>query len=189
MVAAGVRADVEGWIAVVDDGEQVRILAARCNTPPSADPSAVLDVARGAHGPSRVTSPSRVARVLREIDAHLDSARAAADAGVADVGSRAHASAAGRIASVTAAAAPHRRVVVSRLAADARRSIERARSAGAERLLNALVATGAREEHTGAAAEAWLEQVIELGGPSPNVDRDQTGGGTSVVRALLLLIP
>jgi hypothetical protein len=189
MVAAGVRADVEGWIAVVDDGEQVRLLATRCNMPPSADPSAVLEVATAARGPSRVTSPSRVARVLREIDTHLDSERAAAEAGVADVGSRAHASAAGRIASVTAAAAPHRRVVVSRLAADARRSIDQARSAGAERLLNALVATGVREEQTGAAAEAWLEQVIELGTSAPNAGREQSDAGAPKIRALLLLIP
>ena len=121
-----------------------------------------------------------------EIDGFLDAARAAADAGVAAIGSRARAAAASRIAALATAAPPHRRVAVSRLAATARHAVAASRTAGAERLLAALVTTGPSDE---AAPESWLERIAELGaGAAPNAD-DRVAAGAGRPRALIVLVP
>jgi hypothetical protein len=188
---AGVRAPFDAWIAVVERGDAAELIAARAGGAATNDPRSVLEVARAADGPSRVTSPSRANRVLREIDAYVESTRAAADAGISGVGSRTHANAAGHIASLAASAPPHRRIVVSRLAAGARRAIDHARSAGAERLLGALVSARNSAHDAADSAEAWLERVIELGpAPPPNAGAATGAGeaGEAVVRAVLLLV-
>ena len=185
---AGVRAPFNGWLAAVERGGATELIGARAGVSATNDPVTVLEVASAADGPARVASPSRANRVLGEIEAYLESTRAAADAGVFAVGSRVRAHAAGRIASLTASAPPHRRVVVSRLAAGARRAIEGARSAGAERLLGALVAAGESDLDTTDSAEAWLERVIEMGSPaSPNAAPNNEHCAP-VVRAVLLLV-
>ena len=187
-LVAGVRSSVDGWIAAIDRGGVVEVVAARTGSAAANDPTLVLELARMAHGAARVTSPSRAVRVLGEISAYLDATRAAADAGVLAVGSRTHASVAGRIASLAASAPAHRRVVVSRLAAGARRTIQSARSAGAERLLAALVSADVSDNGDADAGEAWLERVIELGSPgAPNVE-PSPGTSAPVVRAVLLLV-
>jgi superfamily II DNA or RNA helicase len=185
---AGVRAPFDAWIAVVERGDATEVIAARAGVAATNDPRSVLEVARAADGPARVTSPSRANRVLLEIGAYVESTRAAADAGVSAVGSRTHANAAGRIASLAASAPPHRRIIVSRLAAGARRAIDRARSAGAERLLGALVSAGDSASDTADAAEAWLERVIELGAPATPNAGPAMETGEPVVRAVLLLV-
>jgi hypothetical protein len=184
---AGVRAPFDGWIAVVEVGGDVQLVAARRSSEPSTDPRCVLEVARASEGPGCVASPSRVDRVLREIDAYLDTVRGAADAGVMAVGSRARASASSRIAALAAAAPPHRRPAVSRLAAAARDAVAASRSAGAERLLAALVSSRAGDEGVDA-AEAWLERIIEVTeSGAPNAGG--VSGTTTRVHALIVLVP
>ena len=185
ILVAAVRASVDGWIAALDVGGEPRIVASRAGVT-LTDSRDVLAVARAADGAGCVASPSRVERVLREIDGFLDAARAAADAGVAAIGSRARAAAASRIAALATAAPPHRRVAVSRLAATARHAVAASRTAGAERLLAALVAPGASDE---AAPESWLERIAELGaGAAPNAD-ERAAGGAGRPRALIVLVP
>jgi superfamily II DNA or RNA helicase len=188
MAVAGVRATFDGWLAVVEIGGDLRLVAAQRSGEPSTDPRRVLDVARASEGPGCVASPSRVDRVLREIDTYLDAVRGAADAGVTAVGSRARAAASSRIAALAAAAPPHRRPAVSRLAAAARDAVASSRSAGAERLLAALVSSTAGDEGADA-AEAWLERIIEVtesGAPNaPGI----VPGTTPRVHALIVLVP
>jgi hypothetical protein len=185
---AGVRASFEAWIALLEVGGDLQLVAAQRSGEPSTDPRCVLEVARAAQGPACVASPSRVDRVLREIDVYMDAARGAADAGVTAVGSRARATASSRIAALAAAAPPHRRPAVSRLAAAARDAVAASRSAGAERLLAALVSTSAGDEGADA-AEAWLERIIEVtDSGAPNA----IGIGASTtarVHALIVLVP
>jgi hypothetical protein len=185
---AGVRASFDGWIAVVEVGGDLQLVAAQRSGEPSADPRSVLEVARASEGPGCVASPSRVDRVLREIDAYLDAVRGAADAGVTAIGSRARATASSRIAALAAAAPPHRRPAVSRLAAAARDAVAASRSAGAERLLAALVSSSAGDEGADA-AEAWLERIIEVtesGAPNATGIVSST---TIRVHALIVLVP
>ena len=190
-VVAGVRAPFDGWIAAVEVNGDVQLIASRSGSEPSTDPRSVLELARAAHGGACVTSPTRVARVLKELDVYLDAARGAADAGVAVVGSRARAAAASRIAALAAAAPPHRRVAVSRLAVSARGAVARSRTAGAERLLAALMAARAPSDATTHEAEAWLERVINVGGgASPNGTTDDHETATSQrVCAVIVLVP
>jgi hypothetical protein len=151
----------------------------------------VLEIYRAAGGAACVASPSRVERVLKEADAYLSAASAAADAGVAAVGSRARAAASSRIAALAAAAPPHRRPAVSRLAATARDAVAGSRSAGAERLLAALVSTIASDEGADA-AEAWLERIIEVTEPgAPTANNFAVGARTTRTRvhALIVLVP
>jgi len=161
VVVAGARAAIDGWIAAVEVGGEPQLVAARITGEATTDPGCVLEVARAALGPECPAAPSRVERVMRELDAYLDASRAAADAGVAAVGSRVRAIATSRIAALAAAAPPHRRPAVSQLAVAARSSVAASRSAGAERLLAALVAPRVGGEGADA-AEAWLERVIEV---------------------------
>jgi hypothetical protein len=180
-----VRASVDGWIAALDVDGETRLVASRAGAV-ATDARAVLSLARAADGVACIASPSRVERVLREIDDHLESIRAAADAGIASIGSRARATAASRIAALASTAPPHRRVAISRLAATARHVVAKSRTAGAERLLAALVAPQADDP---AAAEAWLERIAEVGARGePNAERRSaaTPGGA---RALILLLP
>jgi hypothetical protein len=167
-------------------GEHQLVAAARADRA-TTDPRCILEVARVCEGPGCVASPSRVERVMREIDAYLDAARGAADAGVAGVGSRARVTASSRIAALAAAAPPHRRPAVSRLAVAARDSVAASRSAGAERLLAALVSARAGDEGA-AAAEEWLERVIEAGG-SRQPNADVGAPAPSRVNALIVLVP
>jgi len=186
IVVAGVRAAIDGWIAAVEVNGERQLVAARSPGEATADPRCVLDVARACEGPGCVAAPSRVERVIRELDAYLDASRAAADAGVASVGSRARAIASSRIAALAAAAPPHRRPAVSQLAVAARRSVAASRSAGAERLLAALVAPRVGDDGVDA-AEAWLERVIEVTEPrAPNADT--AAPGPSRVSALIVLV-
>jgi hypothetical protein len=182
---AAVRASVEGWIAALEvDGER-RLAVSRAGAT-TCDVRTILELARAADGAPCIASPSRVNRVLGEIDLHLESARAADDAGVASIGSRARSAAASRIAALTTAAPPLRRVAISRLAASARHVVTRSRTAGAERLLAALVATAANDPM---AAEAWLERIVEAGTrEAPNGNLDGTGR-PGLPRAILLLVP
>ena len=185
IAVAAVRAPAEGWIAVLDVGGDARLVASSAGTT-ATDACGVLAVARAADGTGCVASPSRVERVLREIDAYLDSARAAADAGVAAIGSRARAAAASRIAALATTAPPHRRVAVSRLAAAARNVVASSRTAGAERLLAALVAPGAGDP---TAAEAWLERIAAVGAATaPNAD-ERAEVAPDRASALILLVP
>jgi hypothetical protein len=123
---------------------------------------------------------------MRELDAYLDASRAAADAGVAAVGSRVRAIATSRIAALAAAAPPHRRPAVSQLAVAARSSVAASRSAGAERLLAALVAPRVGGEGADA-AEAWLERVIEVT-ESPVPNADAAANRFPRVHALIVLV-
>jgi hypothetical protein len=187
-IVAGVRASRSGWIAAIADGDNGRLIGARDGEKPTSDPRRLVEVAVAAEGPACVASPSRVTRVLVAIADHLDAARAAADAGVDDVGSRARAAAATRIAALAASAPPHRRTAVSRLAANARSVVATSRSAGAERLLAALVSH--RSGPDGAeAAETWLERIIDARTGVPNADRDDAAGRRERVVALILLVP
>ena len=86
VLVAGVRAAFDGWIAAVNVGGDIRVVGARNGSQASPDPHCVLEIARGADGVACVTSPSRVARVLEEVDAYLEAERAAADAGVGGIG-------------------------------------------------------------------------------------------------------
>ncbi len=185
---AGVRAPFDGWIAVVEIGGDLQLVAAQRSGGASTDPRCVLEAARASDGPGCVASPSRVDRVLREIDGYLDALRGAADAGVNAVGSRARATASSRIAAVAAAAPPHRRPAVSRLAAAARDAVAGSRSAGAERLLAALVSSRAGDEGADA-AEAWLERIIEMTeSATPNAPGTVLST-TGRVHALIVLVP
>ncbi|HEX5073597.1 MAG TPA: DEAD/DEAH box helicase [Gemmatimonadaceae bacterium] len=185
IVVAGARAAMDGWIAAVEMGGQRRLVAARTAGQATTDPECVLEVARAAGGPECPTAPARVERVIRELDAYLNTARAAADAGVAGVGSRTRAIASSRIAALAAAVPPHRRPAVSQLAVAARRSVAASRSAGAERLLAAIVAPGVGNEGADA-AEAWLERVIEVTESlAPNADSEPNGFRVS---ALIVLV-
>ncbi len=186
-IVAGARAPIDGWIAAVEVGGERQLVATGPAAQPTTDPQCILEVARACEGPGCVASPSRVERVMREIDAYLDAARAASDAGVATVGSRARVTASSRIAALAAAAPPHRRPAVSRLAVAARNSVAASRSAGAERLLAALVSARAGDEGA-AAAEEWLERVIEVAEPRlPNADVGAPA--PSRVNALIVLVP
>ena len=185
---AGVRAPFDGWIAVVEIGGDLQLIAAQRAGEPSADPRCVLEVARASEGPACVASPSRVDRVLREIGGYLDAARGAADAGVTAVGSRARANASSRIAALAAAAPPHRRPAVSRLAAAARDAVAASRSAGAERLLAALVSSSTGDEGADA-AEAWLERIIEVTESGAPNATGIISSATTRVHALIVLVP
>jgi hypothetical protein len=191
IVAASVRAPFDGWIAAVTQGERPQVLAARRGGAVTTDPAIILEVARAAEGRPRIAAPSRVTRVMREIDAYVATQRAARDAGLAVVGSRAHAAASSRIASVAAGAPAHRRVAVSRLAAAARETVAASRTAGAERLLQALLADDSWAAATEDVAEQWLARVIEIGAaPTPNANASpQAAGEVVTVHALLLLVP
>jgi superfamily II DNA or RNA helicase len=186
ILAASARAAIDGWIAAVEVGGEPQLVASRAIGETTTDPKRVLEVARAAEGPECPAAPSRVERVMREIDSYLDASRAAADAGVAAVGSRVRAIASSRIAALAAAAPPHRRPAVSQLAAAARSSVAASRSAGAERLLAALVAP--RVDREGAdAAEAWLERVIEVT-ESRVPNADAAAPRSSRVHALIVLV-
>jgi hypothetical protein len=183
IAVAGVAAQFEGWLAAVELGDHGQIVACRCNEAPTSDPRSVLALARAAEGAACVTSPSRVGRVLGEVDGYLEAARAARDAGVTAVGSRARNAAVQRISVLAASAPPHRRTAVSRLAAGARTTVAASRSAGAERLLAALV-SGADGADL---AEAWLERVADAGvNLPPNDDAPATN---PTLRALIVLVP
>jgi hypothetical protein len=186
IVVAGVRAAIEGWIAAVEVNGERQLVAARSTGEATTDPWCVLEVMRACEGPGCAAAPSRVERVIRELDAYLDASRAAADAGVTAVGSRAHAIASSRIAALAAAAPPHRRPAVSQLAAAARSSVAASRSAGAERLLAALVAPRVGDEGADA-AEAWLERVIEVT-ESRVPNADSAAPRPSRVNALIVLV-
>jgi superfamily II DNA or RNA helicase len=186
IVVAGVRAAIDGWIAAVEVAGEAQLVAARTAGEATTDPGRVLEVARAAEGAECPAAPSRVERVIRELDAYFDASRAAADAGLTAVGSRARAIASSRIAALAAAAPPHRRPAVSQLAVAARRSVAGLRSAGAERLLAALVAPRVGGEGADA-AEAWLERVIEATeSRAPNADT--TPPRPSRVHALVVLV-
>jgi hypothetical protein len=186
VVVAGARAAIDGWIAAVEVGGEPQLVAARITGEATTDPGCVLEVARAALGPECPAAPSRVERVMRELDAYLDASRAAADAGVAAVGSRVRAIATSRIAALAAAAPPHRRPAVSQLAVAARSSVAASRSAGAERLLAALVAPRVGGEGADA-AEAWLERVIEVT-ESPVPNADAAANRFPRVHALIVLV-
>jgi superfamily II DNA or RNA helicase len=189
VVVAGVRAATDGWIAVVEHGGREQLIAAKTGEVPDSDPHALLALACAADGEACVASPSRVMRVLHEIESYLEAARAAADAGVAAVGSRARAVAASRIAALAAAAPPHRRVAVSRLAAHARGAVAGSRSAGAERLLAALIARPLAGADADGAAEVWLDRVIEAGERgAPNVQLEPDDARPPRVCALVVLV-
>lgn len=189
VMVAGVRAAVDGWIAAVEEHDRVRLVVSRGGAEPTSDPRAVLEAMRVADAVPCVTAPSRVTRVMQEIDAHLDAVRAAADAGVGAVGSRTRAHAASRIAALAAAAPPHRRVAVSRLAADARQAVAASRSAGAERLLAAMVSQRSNDD-TDKAAEVWLQRVIDASEfSSPNVHGVDRDASSARLLALIVLVP
>jgi len=186
VVVAAARAAIDGWIAAVEVGGEPQLVAARVAAEPTTEPAVVLEVARAAEGPECPAAPSRVERAMRELYAYLDASRAAEDAGVTAIGSRARAIASSRIAALAAAAPPHRRPAVSQLAVAARRSVAASRSAGAERLLAALVAPRVGDVEAGA-AEAWLERVIEVAG-SRAPDADVAEPRPSRARALIVLV-
>jgi hypothetical protein len=183
-LVGGVRGEFGGWIAAVGSPHEVRLVAARDGANPTTDPACLLAVAQAAESAACVASPSRVVRIIQQVDVHLEATRAAADAGVIAVGSRARAVAASRIAALAANAPPHRRTAVSRLAASARQAVATSRSAGAERLLAALVAPDADE--SAEAAEEWLERIIDAGEASvPNgIDKP-----AERLLALIVLVP
>ena len=176
-----------GWIAAVELGGEPQLVASGRAGQATTDPRGILEVARACVGPACVASPSRVERVMRELDVYLDAARGAVDAGVATVGSRVRATASSRIAALAAAAPPHRRPAVGRLAAAARDSVAASRSAGAERLLAALVSARAGDEGTDA-AEEWLERVIEVA-ESRQPNAAVGAAAPSSVNALIVLVP
>jgi len=186
IVVAGARAAINGWIAAVEVAGEPQLVAARAPGEATTDPGCILEVARAAEGAECPAAPSRVERVIRELDLYFDAKRAAADAGVAAVGSRARAIASSRIAALAAAAPPHRRPAVSQLAVAARSAVAASRSAGAERLLAALVAPRVGGEGADA-AEAWLERVIEVT-ESRTPNADDTGPRPSRVHALVVLV-
>jgi len=186
IVVAGARAAIDGWIAAVEVAGEAQLVAVRTAGEATIDPGCVLEVARAAEGPECPAAPSRVERAIRELDAYFDASRAAADAGVTAVGSRARAIASSRIAALAAAAPPHRRPAVSQLAVAARTSVAASRSAGAERLLAALVAPRVGGEGADA-AEAWLERVIDATeSRAPNADA--IAPRPSRVHALVVLV-
>jgi hypothetical protein len=185
-VVAAARAAIDGWIAALEVGGESQLVAARGACEATTDPGCVLEIARACEGAGCVAAPSRVERVMRELDAYLDAARAAADAGVAAVGSRARAIASSRIAALAAAAPPHRRPTVSRLAVAARDSVAASRSVGAERLLAALVSERAGDEGAGA-AEAWLERVVAVT-ESRMPNADVSPPRPSCVKAVIVLV-
>lgn len=181
-----VRAAIDGWIGAIDVGGERRLVGSRSGVT-STDPHVVHMLAAAANGPPCVAAPSRVERVLQEIDAYLDALRAAADAGVTSMGSRARAAAASRIAALATSAPPHRRLAVARLAASARLVVANSRTAGAERLLASLVTPGANES----GAEAWLERVA-ASGPADSAAPNAENAATESLRrvcAIILLVP
>ncbi len=187
VAVTAVRATEDGWLALVVEDTGARLVCRVGSAPPTTSPERLCAVARAAEGEACVASPSRVERVLGELDAFRIGQQAAADAGIVTVGSRTHAAAAVRIASAAARAPAHRRTVVSRLAVSARRAVEHSRSAGRERLLRALLATD------GPAAppetdEAWLGRVIELDTETPNAGTEPATLSSRVV-AVVLLVP
>jgi hypothetical protein len=188
VIVAAVRAAVDGWIALVSDAAGPRLVARHGEASPTSSPETVLAIIRAAEGATSVASPSRVERTLRDLEAFLDAHRAAADAGVAEVGFRTHSAAAGRIAALAARAPAHRRVAVSRLAASARTAVDRARTAGSERLLRALLATNADEDATGDAGESWLARLAALD-PTPDRHPAPTAPAPTRIDALIVLVP
>jgi hypothetical protein len=185
---AAVRAPEEGWFALVVDETGPRLVARLGSVGPTTGPELVSDASRAAEGVVCVASPTRVERVLAEIDAFSAAEKAAEDAGLANVGSRTQSAAAVRIASVTARAPAHRRTAVSRLAVSARRAVEHSRTAGRERLLRALLAVDAPALATPDADEAWLTRVIELDHEPPNVALGSLRSRPRVV-AVIVLVP
>ena len=186
---AAVRAAFDGWIAVVTAGGTAQLIAGRLAGSATADPTAILDLARAAEGRACIPAPARVARVMRQLEAYVLSQRAAHDAGVALSGSRAHSTASSRIAALAAAAPPHRRVAVSRLAATARHAVAASRTAGAERLLSALLADGSAGVATDDGGETWLSRVIGIADASrPNAAPQTRESAPFAVDAVLLLI-
>ena len=176
-------------MALVRDGGDTRLIAKRGPETPTADPRVAVAVAQAARGDGCVASPSRVDRVLREIDSFLEATRAAADAGVVDAGSRIQTAASNRIASIAASAPPHRRVAMSRLAASARSAVARSRTAGNERLLRALVSADFPGSGIGDAGEAWLERVIDLGSTAAPNAATPPAVSEPHVEALIVLVP
>lgn len=186
VAVTAVRAAEDGWLALVVEDAGPRLVCRVGSAPPTTSPERLCDGASAAEGEACVASPSRVERVLGELDAFRIGQQAAADAGIVTVGSRTHAAAAVRIASAAARAPAHRRTVVSRLAVSARRAVEHSRSAGRERLLRALLAT----DGPAAASEtdeAWLGRVIELDTGTPNAGADAATHRSRVVAVVLLL--
>jgi len=187
VAVTAVRATEDGWLALVVEAGGPRLVCRVGPAPPTTNPERLCDVARAAEGEACVASPSRVERVLGELDAFRIGQQAAADAGIVTIGSRTHAAAAVRIASAAARAPAHRRTVVSRLAVSARQAVEHSRSAGRERLLRALLATDGPAAAT-ETDEAWLGRVIELDTGTPNAGADAAAHRSRVV-AVVLLVP
>jgi hypothetical protein len=180
-----VRGPFDGWLAAISHDDATRIVVRKADAASTSDPRAVLDVARAAAGAMCAASPSRVRRAFAEVEEYLAEQRAAADAGVIALGSRAQATAANRIAALAASAPAHRRVAVSRLAASARQAVAKSRTAGAERLLSALVDSADAEN---ASPESWLSRLIETSaGTPPNVD-SAVGESRTTVRAVILIV-
>jgi hypothetical protein len=189
MVVAAVRSERDGWLALVGDDHDVQLVAGGDGRAATTEPARILEAATAAGGPPCAGAPSRVARVLREIDAHRAAACAADAAGVPGVGARAQALVANRIAVIAAGAPVHRRAAVSRLAAQARETVARAHSAGEERLLAALL-PGVTDDESHDPAEVWLRRVIDTGSANPteSIRVPEAAAGRAAPLALILLV-
>jgi superfamily II DNA or RNA helicase len=189
-VVAGVaRAAKEGLLALVREGGEHRLVAARGDGEVSDDPALVLDIVQRANGVPSVTSdsahqdapPSPDLAVAVERVAHW----AARRAGILAAGStlephaRARKRALHRVAAIAARAPRHRRVEVTRLAALARQVALAPYGVGGERALEELVA---REMTSG---EEWLRALGEFGASRA---RDGGRSGAPQVEVLVILV-
>ena len=189
-VVAAAAATVSGFLAVLGDAGQPRLLGDVGNGP-TDDPVTVLDAVRGidaARGRERGPADAIDVRE-RDLAAALNAiARWKCAAGIrvdlsvdGALTARSRRSVADRIAAITRRAPRHLRSMIADLAAGARRTVTARYGIGAEQVLGELAVASMPDE-------AWLRAVSTFGTLHAGTLRDPTGGGASLPLLALVLL-
>ena len=182
-LTAAVHAHVNGFLAVLGDVGQPRLLA-DVGAGPTDDASAVLEavnaVTAGNAGAQQVIEETAMAHALDAIAGWRSSVRIQRDLTVdGALHARARRSVVDRIAAITRRTPRHLRPAIAALAMSARRTVTTRYGAGAERVLDELAAAAMPDE-------AWLRAVSTFGSlHGTRVDEDS--GAERPLLALILL--
>jgi superfamily II DNA or RNA helicase len=183
-VAAAVLSLLDGYVALVEDGGALRLVAALGNDDPSDDPERVLRAIIIAEGPDTHVDESELRRVVRSLERWHRVGRDRLDITLdGALHARARRAVVDRIAAIARRTPRHLRPGIAELAATARRTATARYGAGAERVLDQLASAELPDE-------AWLRAIGTFGQLHASEGSPSLVPGASVrIRAILLLVP
>lgn len=180
MLASSAYADLKGWIAIVEHGEEVSLVVARDGSIVERDEDR-LTILQQANGAEARVDPDTVEAALNLLSDWVHHHAGADDAALSIApGARSGTRLLRRIGTITRRAPAHRRTVIAELAIHARRAVLARRGISGERVLATFADMRLPDE-------AWLVALGTFGHMNDATNQNEDRPHSARVVALLLL--